>query len=98
VEGGGDEDGDPIRGQRGEEGSEHAWRVKSVGCVAAVEGGPALGHHYTLLAGTSWLDPQDIANAAPYLNSDLASKVTGITLPVDAGHLTLSGYNPASTR
>src|SRR6201996_2689610 len=22
------------------------------------------GHHYTLLAGTSWLDPQDIANAA----------------------------------
>ena len=56
------------------------------------------GHHYTLLAGTSWLDPQDIANAALYLNSDLAAKVTGITLPVDAGHLTLSGYNPASTR
>jgi SDR family mycofactocin-dependent oxidoreductase len=56
------------------------------------------GHHYTLLAGTSWLDPQDIANAALYLNSDLASKVTGVTLPVDAGHLTLSGYNPVSTR
>jgi hypothetical protein len=53
---------------------------------------------YTLLAGASWLDPQDIANAALYLNSDLASKVTGVTLPVDAGHLTLSGYNPASTR
>lgn len=56
------------------------------------------GHHYTLLAGTSWLDPQDVANAALYLNSELASKVTGVTLPVDAGHLTLSGYNPVSTR
>ena len=56
------------------------------------------GHHYTLLAGTSWLDPQDVANAALYLNSDLASKVTGVTIPVDAGHLTLSGYNPVSTR
>src|SRR5215471_13827431 len=57
-----------------------------------------VGHHYTLLAGTSRLDPQDVANAAVYLNSDLASKVTGVTIPVDAGHLTLSGYNPASTR
>jgi enoyl-[acyl-carrier-protein] reductase (NADH) len=56
------------------------------------------GRHYTLLARTSWLDPQDVANAALYLNSDLASKVTGVTIPVDAGHLTLSGHNPVSTR
>jgi SDR family mycofactocin-dependent oxidoreductase len=56
------------------------------------------GHHYTMLKGTSWLDPQEIANAALYLNSDLASAVTGVVLPVDAGHLTLSGYNPVSTR
>jgi SDR family mycofactocin-dependent oxidoreductase len=56
------------------------------------------GHHYTLLKGTAWLDPQVIANAALYLNSDLASAVTGVVLPVDAGHLTLSGYNPVSTR
>ena len=42
MEGRGDEDGDPIRGQRGEQGSEQAWRVESVGCVAAVERGPAL--------------------------------------------------------
>jgi len=56
------------------------------------------GHHYTLLKGVSWLDPQAIANAALYLNSDLAASVTGVVLPVDAGHLTLSGYNPASTR
>jgi SDR family mycofactocin-dependent oxidoreductase len=56
------------------------------------------GHHYTLLKGTSWLDPQAIADCALYLNSDLGAKVTGVTIPVDAGHLTLSGYNPASTR
>lgn len=56
------------------------------------------GHHYTLLKGASWLDPQAIANAALYLNSDLAASVTGIVLPVDAGHLTLSGFNPVSTR
>lgn len=56
------------------------------------------GHHYTLLKGTSFLDPQVIADSALYLNSDLAARVTGVTIPVDAGHMILSGYNPASTR
>lgn len=56
------------------------------------------GHHYTLLKGASFLDPQVIADAALYLNSDLAATVTGVTLPVDAGHMILSGYNPTSTR
>jgi SDR family mycofactocin-dependent oxidoreductase len=56
------------------------------------------GFHYTMLKGTAWLDPQDIANTVLYLNSDLAAKVTGVVIPVDAGHLTLSGYNPVSTR
>jgi enoyl-[acyl-carrier-protein] reductase (NADH) len=56
------------------------------------------GHHYTLLKDVSWLEPTAIANAALYLNSDLAATVTGVVLPVDAGHLTLSGFNPVSTR
>jgi SDR family mycofactocin-dependent oxidoreductase len=55
------------------------------------------GHHYTLLKGASFLDPQVVADTALYLNSDLAATVTGVTIPVDAGHLTLSGYNPVST-
>ena len=55
------------------------------------------GHHYTLLKGASFLDPQAVADTALYLNSDLAATVTGVTIPVDAGHLTLSGYNPVST-
>jgi SDR family mycofactocin-dependent oxidoreductase len=56
------------------------------------------GFHYTLLKGTAWLDPQHVADTVLYLNSDLAAKVTGVVIPVDAGHLTLSGYNPVSTR
>jgi SDR family mycofactocin-dependent oxidoreductase len=56
------------------------------------------GYHYHMLKGTSFLDPQVVADAALYLNSDLAAKVTGVVLPVEAGHLTLSGYNPNSTR
>jgi enoyl-[acyl-carrier-protein] reductase (NADH) len=55
-------------------------------------------HYYTLLKGASFLDPQVTADSALYLNSDLAASVTGVTIPVDAGHMILSGYNPASTR
>jgi hypothetical protein len=39
------------------------------------------------------MDPQVIADTALYLNSDLAAKVTGVTIPVDAGHLILTGVN-----
>ncbi|MFD8098509.1 SDR family mycofactocin-dependent oxidoreductase, partial [Nocardia fluminea] len=39
-----------------------------------------------------------IADAALFLNSDLASAVTGVTIPVDAGHLILPGFNHAPTK
>jgi SDR family mycofactocin-dependent oxidoreductase len=51
------------------------------------------GYHFTALKGTSFMDPQVIADTALYLNSDLAAKVTGVTIPVDAGHLILTGIN-----
>ncbi|HEX3749682.1 MAG TPA: mycofactocin-coupled SDR family oxidoreductase [Streptosporangiaceae bacterium] len=51
------------------------------------------GYHFTALAGTTFMDPQVIADTALYLNSDLAAKVTGVTIPVDAGHLILTGVN-----
>ena len=44
------------------------------------------------------MDPQVIADTALYLNSDLAAKVTGVTIPVDAGHLILAPYNHAPAR
>ena len=56
------------------------------------------GYRYNALAGRSWLDPQTMADAALFLNSDLASAITGATVPVDAGHLLLPGFNHAPVR
>ena len=52
------------------------------------------GYSFHALKGAGFLDPQRIADAALWLNSDLASAVTGISVPVDAGHLLQPGYNP----
>ncbi|WP_142138645.1 mycofactocin-coupled SDR family oxidoreductase [Acidovorax sp. SLBN-42] len=51
------------------------------------------GYAFHALKGNGFLDPQRIADTALYLNSDLASSVTGVSIPVDAGHLLLPGYN-----
>jgi len=56
------------------------------------------GYHFAALKGTTFMDPQVIADTALYLNSDLAAKVTGVTIPVDAGHLILTGVNPSPVR
>jgi SDR family mycofactocin-dependent oxidoreductase len=51
------------------------------------------GYHFAALKGTTFMPPQVIADTALYLNSELASHVTGVTIPVDAGHLILTGVN-----
>lgn len=51
------------------------------------------GYHFHALKGQGFLNPQRIADAALFLNSDLASSVTGVTLPVDAGHVLIPGVN-----
>lgn len=56
------------------------------------------GYHFHALKGATWLDPQVLADAALYLNSSLASAVTGVALPVDAGHMILTGINPAPVK
>lgn len=56
------------------------------------------GYHFHALKGATFLDPQVIADAALYLNSPLASAVTGVALPVDAGHMILTGFNPAPVK
>ena len=56
------------------------------------------GYHFTALKGTAFMDPQVIADTALYLNSDLAAKVTRVTIPVDAGHLILTGVNATPVR
>ncbi|MGY1714743.1 mycofactocin-coupled SDR family oxidoreductase [Geodermatophilus nigrescens] len=56
------------------------------------------GYGFHALKGTTFMDPQVIADTALYLNSDLAAKVTGVTIPVDAGHMVLPGVNTAPVR
>jgi SDR family mycofactocin-dependent oxidoreductase len=51
------------------------------------------GYHFGALKGTTFLPPEVIANTALYLNSELAAAVTGVTIPVDAGHMLLTGVN-----
>jgi SDR family mycofactocin-dependent oxidoreductase len=51
--------------------------------------------HYHALKGHGILDPQVVADAALWLVSDGASAITGVALPVDAGHMILTGFNPA---
>lgn len=55
------------------------------------------GRHYAALAGTGPMSPQVIADAALWLVSDRAEYVTGIAVPVEAGHLLLPGYNHSPT-
>jgi len=48
-----------------------------------------------VLAGRSALPAQATSNAVVWLLSDLAEHVTGVILPVDAGHLIQPGWNMA---
>src|SRR5437763_1490313 len=45
----------------------------------------AAGRRYGALKGTTFMAGDTIANAALFLNSELASTITGISLPVEAG-------------
>lgn len=53
----------------------------------------AAGRRYGVLKGTTFMSPDTIAKAALFLNSNLASTITGISLPVEAGHLLMAGVN-----
>lgn len=73
---------------------QHAWDM-----YAGKKGGTeadmwAAGYRLHALKNTSFLPPQSIADTALYLNSHLAASVTGVVIPVDAGHLILPGANP----
>jgi SDR family mycofactocin-dependent oxidoreductase len=53
----------------------------------------AAGYRLHALKNTSFLPPQAIADTVLYLNSHLSAAVTGVVIPVDAGHLILPGVN-----
>lgn len=50
------------------------------------------------LGGRSALPPEAISNAVLWLVSDEAEHITGVALPVDAGHMILPSVNQAPTR
>lgn len=56
------------------------------------------GHSFHALKSKGFLSPQVIADTALYLNSELAAAVTGVVIPVDAGHLLLPGVNTNVTK
>ena len=56
------------------------------------------GYGFHALKGHGFMSPQVIADAALFLNSDLAGAITGVALPVDAGHMILPGQNLSPVR
>lgn len=56
------------------------------------------GHHATALRNATWQSPREVAKAALFFNSELASNITGQSLAVDGGSLLLDGYNHAPAR
>jgi NAD(P)-dependent dehydrogenase (short-subunit alcohol dehydrogenase family) len=50
-------------------------------------------HHWHAIGGL--IQPGEISGAVVWLASDGASRVTGVALPVDGGHLVLPAFNPA---
>lgn len=56
------------------------------------------GYSFHALKGMTFMPPQVIADTALYLNSHLADAVTGVTIPVDAGHMILPGFNHAPVK
>lgn len=55
-------------------------------------------YRYHALADAGPMAPEAIAEAALWLASDRSAYVTGVALPVDAGHLLLPGVNHAASR
>lgn len=51
--------------------------------------------HHSVLRGRGPLDPANVSNGVLFLLSDEAREITGIELPIDAGHGVLPNYNPA---
>ncbi len=48
---------------------------------------------WSVLKGQSLIDPDAVSRAVQWLASDESSAVTGLVMPVDAGHMVLPGLN-----
>ena len=75
-----------------------AWDMFAGHAGGTVEDMIEGGYSFHALKGMSFMPPQVIADTALYLNSHLAAAVTGVTIPVDAGHMILPGFNHAPVK
>ncbi len=75
-----------------------AYDIFHGGPGGTIEDQRASGYHFHALRGAGMLDPSVIANAALWLHSGMASAVTGVTVPVDGGHLLMGGVNTSPIR
>lgn len=77
----------------------HKWQG-AYDYMAGHEGGTdadriEAARYYGILAGRGPLNPTSVSNAVLFLLSQESADVTGLALPVDAGHLALPHFNPA---
>jgi NAD(P)-dependent dehydrogenase (short-subunit alcohol dehydrogenase family) len=75
----------------------HGWQ----GALDLMHGGPGgsekdliqAGHNYSALKGRGPLEPEVVSDSVAFLLSDEAKHLTGVILPVDAGHTILPRTN-----
>ncbi|HEU4656060.1 MAG TPA: mycofactocin-coupled SDR family oxidoreductase [Capillimicrobium sp.] len=70
-----------------------AWDFMAGGKRGTREDRARAGHAWSLLARRGVIEPDSVSGAVVFLASDEARDVTGIALPVDAGHLATPGFN-----
>ncbi|MBN9739225.1 MULTISPECIES: mycofactocin-coupled SDR family oxidoreductase [unclassified Pseudonocardia] len=70
-----------------------AWDMTSGHPGGTREEHEVAARHWHAFGGL--MRPEDISGAVVFLASDESSRITGIEMPVDSGHLVLSTFNPA---
>lgn len=70
-----------------------AWDMMKGGPGGTHEDRGSAAYNWPALAGRSMIDPSAISAAVAWLASDAAAEITGVALPIDAGHLVLPGFN-----
>lgn len=77
----------------------HHWQG-AYDLLAGHEGGTLedrnnAARYYGILKGRGPLDPRRVSDSVLYLASDMSSEITGLVIPVDAGHMVAPHFNPA---
>ena len=77
----------------------HHWQA-AYDLLAGHEGGTLedrnnAARYYGILKGRGPLDPRRVSDSVLFLASDMSSEITGLAIPVDAGHMVTPHFNPS---